>query len=386
MASSLYDEKSIGRTSNPKLLLLSSTPDQFYFLVDSFLTSFSIKRNWQSLTSADRSEDDIKAVHGIRFLNAVLIFLCHKSVESMIPKVNRTQMALDSARGSSIIIRMCALYTDVFLMLSGMLVAYSMTKRLVKGRAIKTFQEYFGRYIRVMPNIIATILITTYVIPLFAEQSPQRAIVIEKPAELCKVFGWRNLLMIHNWFNFEEMCNLHTHHVGSDFELFLLAPFLLTVLWKWPRRGLCLVLALASASTAARFYVTYTKELMYFVPVGAKLSKLLATANHLYTLPTHRFTVYGVGLLLGFVLRKYNTIKLTKSQFIVGQIVNAISLMTVIACGLVMTGLDVEYNVILHSSYAAFAPIFYCLHVAWIIYSSHQGHSSEFTNKLLIAI
>ena len=342
------------------------------------MTSFSIKRNWRDLISTNRSDDDIKTVHGIRFLNAILIFLSHKSVESLIPKVNRTQMALDSARGSSIAIRMCALYTDVFLMLSGMLVAYSMTKNLVKGRKINKLQEYIGRYIRVIPNIIATMLITTYVIPLFAQQSPQRALIIEKPAELCKIFGWRNLLMIHNWFKFDEMCNLHTHHVGSDFELFLLAPFLLTVLWKWPKRGICLVFALATASTAARFYVTYTKELMYFVPFGAKLSKLLATANHLYTLPTHRFTVYGIGLILGFALRKYNTIKLSKSQFVVGQILNGISLMILLTCGLEMTGLNVPYNVMLHSLYAAFAPIVYCLHVAWIIYSSQQGHSSEF--------
>lgn len=288
-------------------------------------------------------------------------------------------MALQTAEPNSILVRMCALYTDVFLMLSGMLVAYSLAKKLQKGRKIKMVQEWIGRYIRVMPNIITTMLVTAYVIPLFVQQSPQRAMVIEKPAELCKDFGWRNLLMIHNWFKFEEMCNLHTHHVGSDFELFLVAPILVTILWKFPRRGCLLILGLGTASTVARFYITYTRELLYFVQFGAKLSSLLATAEHLYTIPTYRFTVYGIGLLLGFALRRYNNLQLSKTQYFTGQLVNGALLTAVIAAGLSMTtGVDVKYNVIVHSFYAAFAPIFYCLHVVWIIFSAERGHKSKF--------
>lgn len=348
------------------------------YSADPWLTTFSVTRNWRELVSSRHSDDDIKTVHGIRFLNAILIFLCHKSVESLIPKVNRTQMAMNTAGPNSILVRMCALYTDVFLMLSGMLVAYSLAKQLKKGRKIKMIQEYIGRYIRVMPSIITTMLVTAYVIPLLVQQSPQRAMVIEKPAELCKDFGWRNLLMIHNWFKFEEMCNLHTHHVGSDFELFLVAPILVTILWKWPKNGFPLILGLGTASTFARFYVTYTRELLYFVQFGAKLSNLLATANHLYTIPTYRFTVYGIGLLLGFILRRYNNIQLTKLQYFSGQLVNGALIAAVIAGGSLMnTGIDVKYNVISHSFYAAFAPIFYCLHVAWIIFSAQQGRKSE---------
>jgi hypothetical protein len=291
-------------------------------------------------------------------------------------------MALDTSKGGSIVVRMCALYTDVFLMLSGTLVAYSLAKTLKKGQKIKVFSEYVGRYIRVMPSIIATILTTAYIIPLFVDQSPQRPLVIEKPAELCKQFAWRNLLMIHNWFNFEDMCNLHTHHVGSDFELFLIAPILVTILWKWPRRGFFVVLAMATVSTVARFYVTYTMELMYFVPFGAQLSKLLQTANHLYTQPTHRFTVYGIGLMLGFVLRRFDNVKLTKLQYMIGQVINGVVIAIVIGSGLMMTGVDVEYDVMMHSFFAAFAPILYCLHVGWIIFSAECGHKSEFKSEI----
>lgn len=308
----------------------------------------------------------------------MLIFLCHKSVEAFMPWNNRTEMAINAVRPGSIMLRMCALYTDVFLMLSGMLVAYSLAKKLKGGEKIQVMREYLGRYIRVIPNMIVTMLLTVYVIPNFVSQTPHRANVIETPARLCREFGWRNLLLVHNWFKFEEMCSLHTHHVGSDFALFLVAPFIMTLLWKSPKKGTWLVILLAAASTFMRFHATYTKELMYFVPFGAKLSNLLATANSMYKLPTHRFTVYGIGLLLGFVLRRFEAVKLSKIQFIFGQLANAAMMLIVIACGVSMTGIDVEYDVVLHSLYSAFAPIFYCLHVAWIIFSAHQGHKSNY--------
>lgn len=96
-----------------------------------------------------------------------------------------------------------------------------------------------------------------------------------------------------------------------------------------------------------------------------------------YTQPTHRFTVYGIGLLLGFVLRRYNTLQLTRKQFFVGQILNSAIIVVVIASGAAMTGVDVKYDVRLHSLYAAFAPVLYCLHVAWIIFSAHHGQKSN---------
>ena len=287
-------------------------------------------------------------------------------------------MAINSAAAGSVIVRMCAIYTDVFLMLSGILVAHSLSKQLQNSQKIKTLQEIAGRYIRVMPNIIATMLVTIYVIPLLAHQSPQKLLVIDTPAQLCQSFGWRNLLMIHNWFNFEEMCNLHTHHVGSDFELFLIAPILVTILWKWPRRGILLVVGLGAISTLARFYVAYTRNLMYYVPFGANLKDLIATANHLYTLPTHRFTVYGIGLLLGLMLRKYERFRLTKLHHIIGQVINGFLVTSVIASGISMTGIDLKYNPMTHSLYAAFAPIFYCLHVAWIIFKAENGQKGKF--------
>ncbi|KAG5684660.1 hypothetical protein PVAND_013878 [Polypedilum vanderplanki] len=341
-----------------------------------WLEAFSLSRNYKSLVSTYRTSDDVKVIHGIKFVNAIMIFLCHKTVDSLIPSVNRTKVAEKSSEASSIVVRVCALYTDVFLMLSGVLVAYSITSRLMKKQRISLIHEYIARYMRIIPNIIAVMLATAYILPMLAHHTAHRSVVVDKPAELCRNFGWRNLLMIQNWFKFEEMCNLHTHHIGTDFELFLISPMLLMLMWRSPRKGSLLILSLATISTILRYYVTYTKSLNYFVPFSAELSKLIATANHLYTLPTHRFTVYGIGLLLGFILIKYNDIKLKTHHVLIGNTISALAMILIVKTSVKMTGLEVIYDRNMHGLFAAFAPILACIPVAWIILASQNGHTN----------
>lgn len=74
--------------------------------------------------------------------------------------------------------------------------------------------------------------------------------------------------MIHNWFGFENICLTHTHHIGTDFGLFLVAPFVITFLFKQPKKAAVVVILLAVASTVARFYVTYARDMTVYVLFG----------------------------------------------------------------------------------------------------------------------
>lgn len=84
--------------------------------------------------------------------------------------------------------------------------------------------------------------------------------------ELISVFQLKNLLILI-LINFSLT---HTHHVGIDAELFWVAPFLIFALYKWPRKGLNLIVVLAVASTLARYYVTYKYNLSNYVSFGIR--------------------------------------------------------------------------------------------------------------------
>lgn len=235
-----------------------------------WLTSFSLLRNTKSFISLDRSSGDIKAAHGIRFFNAVMLVLSHKCMAVFFnPYSNRTAMTEFLGRPWTVLARAASLYTDPFLMLSGMLTAYSLLGKLQRSGKINIYKEFAGRYLRIMPPLAFLIVFCTFILPLLGD-GPQWNLVVSQHSAICKQNWWRNLLFIHNWFGFSNMCLTHTHHVGIDTELFSIAPFLILALWRWPKKGLNMIIGLAAVSTIARYYVTYTHNLSNYVFFGTR--------------------------------------------------------------------------------------------------------------------
>lgn len=222
------------------------------------------------MVSVTPANGDIPSPHGIRFLNTILLILSHKCMEvDFNPIPNKTEMTLISKSPLTVIVRASYLYTDVFLMLSGMLVAYSFVGRLQRGQKINALKEIAARYFRVVPPMAGLMLFGTFILPLMSN-GPQWNMLITYQSELCKTTWWRNFLMIHNWFGFENICMTHTHHVGTDFGLFLCAPFIVALLYKYPRKGSAAIFLLALLSTIGRFYITYTREMTVYVLSGLK--------------------------------------------------------------------------------------------------------------------
>lgn len=196
------------------------------------------------------------------------MFISHKSFfVYFYPIANRTSLIEETFKGSTIPIRGGFLYTELFLMLSGLLASFSMTRRLEQKTKINILKEYFDRYWRVMPSLGVLILISTHIMPHIAS-GPLYKIMMEREADLCAQYWWRNLLFVNVWFGVRPMCAFHTQHVSIDFELFLIAPLLVLFIYKSPRNGLRFLLALAVASSLAKCFVVYQKNLSEFVIHG----------------------------------------------------------------------------------------------------------------------
>lgn len=229
--------------------------------------------------SFEDAKDDLKSVHGVRFFAVFMMFIAHKSFFAYFyPIANRTALIEETFKGSTIPIRGGFLYTELFLMLSGLLASYSMTRRLEQKVKVNILREYFDRYWRVMPSLGVLILISIYIMPHISS-GPLYKVLTEREAKLCSKYWWRNLLFINVWFGVRPMCAFHTQHVSIDFELSLIAPLLVLFIFKWPKKGLRILLALAVVSSIAKFVVAYQKNLSEFVIHGLTWVEFLHLIN-----------------------------------------------------------------------------------------------------------
>lgn len=298
------------------------------------------------------------------------------------PFTNRSEMTKRLANPFLLVYASAAsLYTDVFLMLSGLLTVYTFYGRLQKGKQIKLWREILDRYFRIIPSVIFLILFCTFILPLMSS-GPMWNLVVTSHSEICKKHWWRNMLFLQNWFGYNSICLTNTHHVGIDMQLFIVATILTPILYKHPKRGLQLIIGLALLSTLARFYVTVVHELSIHIFFGITLSKIAEVADRMYIIPPYRFTVYAMGMLLGYVLRKYKNYIPTKNLARLGWTLGFSSFVITSIASVRMNFPDYDYNKFTAGIYAALAPIGWCVFSAWIIFISEKGSQSKFASVL----
>ncbi|VVC30375.1 Nose resistant-to-fluoxetine protein, N-terminal,Acyltransferase 3 [Cinara cedri] len=363
------------------VITLSTLMDNCGLFVESksnaskILYSFSLKRNVRQLLDVNETPDDIKSVHGIRALNAFMLLASHKSMAMFFnPYSNRTSMSENLGRQWTVVARAASLYTDPFILMSGLLTTTSFLRHLDRNGKIDLPKEFMSRFVRLVPTMGAIILFCTLILPNLGS-GPQWNLVVKHHSDICQKNWWRNFLFIHNYFGFKNMCLSHTHHIGIDSQLFIVSPLLIWTLWKWPKKSLVVLIGLATISTGLRYYETFTRKLNLFISFGSSVSQMYDTADYSYILPTHRLTVYIMGILLAYCLRyvgKNYQIKNSHLKF--GW---------VIATGLFyeaflkpsrMGTMDYVYTAKDAAYYAAFAPIYWCLCFSWIIFVSYTGN------------
>ncbi|XP_056642944.1 O-acyltransferase like protein [Diorhabda sublineata] len=355
---------------------------------DKWIMAFSLKNNFLSSITLTRPPGDIEAVHGIRCLNALFLLASHKSMAAFFqPAPNRTAYVEFISRPFSVIGRAASLYTDPFIMISGMLTTYSLLGRLQKTQKINIIEEYTTRLFRILPTFMALIAFCTFILP-HIDSGPLWNLVVTHHSDICKKYWWRNLLFIHNYFGFKDMCLTHTHHLGIDTQLFFVSPLLIYLIWRWPKRGSIILIALAAISTIMRYYVSYTMRLSNYVHFGTSIQQLFDTADHMYILPAHRATVYIMGIFLGYILRNFSNLSFTKTQLNVGNTMALFTFFVSFFGAAFMGTIDYVYDPKDAAWYAAVSPILWCFSFAWVIFIWQLGYKIAagylFSHKLFL--
>lgn len=118
---------------------------------------------------------------------------------------------------------------------------------------------YVHRYIRMTPATMLVIAFTMFAFrygdgPLWIETT-------HKAHSSCNENWWRHLLHVANFIDTRQMCFIHYWYIAADMQLFLFAPILMFLIYKYRRLGYTIISLVGFVSIGNIFYTTYARNL-----------------------------------------------------------------------------------------------------------------------------
>ncbi|KAJ8983915.1 hypothetical protein NQ317_006719 [Molorchus minor] len=110
------------------------------------LMCFSLQKNVREIITAKENTKEIQAVHGVRALSALALIISHKVMALYYnPYMNRTPMMESFNMKWSVIGRTAILYTECFMLLSGLLNANSLFADLDRTKTMRLIDKIITR-------------------------------------------------------------------------------------------------------------------------------------------------------------------------------------------------------------------------------------------------
>ncbi|GFG33259.1 hypothetical protein Cfor_03997 [Coptotermes formosanus] len=350
---------------------------------ESLLMAFSLRKNARELLADLPVEGNINCIHGVRALCIIATYMAHKfMIFGFIPYSNRVELTEVPLEKWTNVFRTGMVYTDSFLMISGVLTSFSMSKEIERKKHIDWIKKYMARFIRLTPALVAVLLFYAYVMEHLGS-GPQWNVAVRKNADICKENLWKNILYIQNFFPFEQMCATQTHHLALDMQLSLLSPLLVTLLWQWRVGGVIVLLCLHALSAILRYVATLRNQLSHVFYHGITVKQLYKTTNLSYGLSLHRATPYLLGVSLGYLLHKTSKhVHISKVAVWAGWVLAICFAYFTMFLRSDLGLRHYRYDAHDASIYAAYAPITWSLALGWLIWACFTGYGGALNTFL----
>ncbi|XP_018372628.1 PREDICTED: LOW QUALITY PROTEIN: nose resistant to fluoxetine protein 6-like [Trachymyrmex cornetzi] len=346
--------------------------------IGNVLMCFSVYTSTKILFNTKLDTEEIAVIHGIRFLSMVWIIIGHSLLFSWEYCDNK----IWTMRFADIIpfqvMSNAPVSVDTFFFLSGFLLAYVYLKNKINKERIKLIHykeklnEFFiiaiNRYIRLTPAYIMIIGIAQLISAWYDKTS--QFYVEERPHQTCAKYWWRNVLYINNLFDYDTMCLSWSWYLSSDMQFFIISLALLILSTVYFYVAVVILGTILITSVILSGYISYIYE---YVPTLDEQYRLI---DVLYFPPWIRIGPYIIGMITGYIIRRFNKkIALKRNIVILCWTLAA-------ACNiLVLFGLYKRQISLLSTAiYVALSRTVWAIGIAWIVimcYTEHGGIVKE---------
>ncbi|KAI8045287.1 nose resistant to fluoxetine protein 6 [Drosophila gunungcola] len=354
-----------------------------YFLCEdqkklpALLKVFSARANSRSLfrITTEPSPNVIECLHGIRGMSLIWVFLGHDYVIGITsPNINTYDVYTWAKTPFMNIIYEGVFAVDSFFFISGMLVAMVALRSMERAKGkLNIPLMYLHRYLRLTPILAVSILVYLKLLPLMGD-GPLFGNWNFDSYDSCNDNWYWTLLYIQNYAA-DQQCLLHAWYLAIDMQLYILAPALLIIVYKWGKKGAAVVLLLLLGLAAYLFgTMVINNNSLIFSGVGVGPD---GYREDLTDLTHNRASGWLVGFLFGYFLHtiRGKAIRLSRPAVWLGWLTCLALLFTCIFAMHPYGKAKSQTLPILNEAfYVSLSRIAWPLGLSWVVFACMQGY------------
>ncbi|KAH8317357.1 hypothetical protein KR074_009300, partial [Drosophila pseudoananassae] len=274
------------------------------------LLCFALQTNAKAILNIDKTkETHTSCLHGLRVFSVLWTMMVHTYLQMFAIGENKFERVITERSFWYQVIGNATFSVDSFFFISGLLVTLLYLKQdrkcpgepctFVKRSFLETLMMLLYRYLRLTPVYLFVVIFNDFAVRQGLDSSVFQPAKIEH--NTCRIYWWRNILYINNFFPQQEMCMMWSWYMANEMQFYVMAALLLAF--------------------ARRYFKAVALTLMVFLVSSWSLSGIISLQHHythkvalpfesfdfLYDKPWQRVGSYIVGMLAGYILYKVKT-------------------------------------------------------------------------------
>ncbi|XP_017486732.1 PREDICTED: uncharacterized protein LOC108375151 [Rhagoletis zephyria] len=273
--------------------------------LESFTLCYDIQLNWSKIFAAsDSSTNTFAFLNGGRVISALIATYFHTFIILSAIASNATPLLRYLSNIGNMDVAM-----DVFLLVSGFLQVYTFLQNKTEIERIRQhsftqsimqiIKTVFHRFLRLAPLYYFMICASYLTFHYLDNTSVFNSAGVL--AGKCEHYWWRNLLFIHNLFDYRDICLIWTWHLSCEMQYSIVLTVLLVTYTKQPQLAKILTLLLIIGS------LTYQAIIGINLNYQISLEATFAHFTELYMHPLARIFPYLAGAITSWLYLEYNS-------------------------------------------------------------------------------
>lgn len=271
------------------------------------LLCFALQTNAKAILNIDKTkETHTSCLHGLRVFSVLWTMMVHTYLQMFAIGENKFERVITERSFWYQIIGNATFSVDSFFFISGLLVTLLYVKQerkhstesctFVRRSCIETLMMLIYRYLRLTPVYLFVVLFNDFAVRQGLDSSVFQPAKIEH--NTCRIYWWRNILYINNFFPQHEMCMMWSWYMANDMQFYLMGSLLLALSRKYFKAvALALIIFLISSWSIAGI-ISLQHQYTH------KVALPFESFDFLYDKPWQRVGPYIVGMFAGYALYK----------------------------------------------------------------------------------